>query len=85
MRGRAELQSGAVLLLVSAAGLVVLRVWESGSPAAAAGTVFTGRGFSSGVIDIMLVGVFAIGVMLVVLGAVLWLIQRARDSRTKAV
>jgi hypothetical protein len=35
------------------------------------------------VVAIMLVGVFAIGALLLVLGSILWLIQRARDVRTR--
>lgn len=49
MKGRAELQSGAVLLLVGAAGLVLLRLWGSSPTPTGTGTVFTAHGFVSSV------------------------------------
>lgn len=83
MRGRSELQAGAVMVIVGAVGLGLLRVWANGFAAAAPGTAFTGHGFASAVIAIMLVGVLAIGVVLVLLGGLLWLIQRSRNARER--
>lgn len=83
-RGRAELQSGSILLLLSGLGLVALWLWGSGFVSADPLTVFTGNGFASAVIGIMLVGVFAIGLILLAVGAILWLRQQIRDERRRA-
>ena len=80
MRGRPELQSGAILLLIGGAGLLALRVWGSSATPAGATTVFTANGFVSAVTGIMLGGVAVIGGLLVVLGTILWLVARAREA-----
>jgi hypothetical protein len=84
MRGWAELQSGTILLLGSGLGLVALWLWNSGFAPAGPETVFTGHGFASAVVAIMLVGVFAIGLILLALGAVLRLVERIQDDRRRA-
>lgn len=80
VRGRAELTAGSVLLLAGAIGLIVLAVWDSTAAPVAPGTVFTSHGFVSAIIAIMLVGMVGIGLILVVLGALVWLVQRWRGS-----
>jgi hypothetical protein len=80
VRGRAELQAGGVLLLVGALGVVALMAWDSAAAPVTPGTVFTGRGFASAIVAIILVGVVALGLVLVVLGALVWLVQRWRGS-----
>jgi hypothetical protein len=84
VKGTAELRGGAVMLLVSAVGLTMLWLWGSSPSPSAAGVVFTSHGFVSVVAGFMLVGAFAIGAILVVLGAILWLIQRNRDARLRS-
>jgi hypothetical protein len=81
MKGRAELQSGTVLLLVGAAGLVLVRLWGSSPEATGPGTVFATLGFASAVATIILIGVAVIGAGLLLLGTVLRLIERSRDAR----
>lgn len=83
MKGAPELQGGVVMLLVGAAGLAVLWLWGGSASPAGTGTVFTSHGFVSAVAGFMFVGVFAIGAALIVLGGVLWLIQRMRDAKTR--
>jgi len=80
MRGRPELQSGAILLLIGGAGLFALRVWGSSATPAGTNTVFTANGFVSAITGIMLGGVAVIGGLLVALGTVLWLVARAREA-----
>jgi small-conductance mechanosensitive channel len=70
------------MLLVAIAGLALLWLWGSSPSPSAAGVVFTAHGFVSAVAGFMFIGVFAIGVGLIVLGAVLWLVQRTRDARS---
>jgi hypothetical protein len=83
MKGRAELQSGAVLLLVGAVGLVLLGLWGSSPTPTGAGTVFTAHGFVSAVATIMLLGVLVIGAGLLLLGGILRLVQHRREARTR--
>ena len=83
MRGRAELQSGAILLLGSAVALAVLKKLGTSPSPTGIGIVFTGQGFVTAVVAIILIGVFAIGALLLALGFILWLSQRARDTRTR--
>ena len=85
MRGRAELQSGAVLLLVGAVGLVALRLWTSGFAALDSTTVFTSQNFASSVVAIMLAGVLTIGVLLVLLGLGLKVAQGIQDERRSRI
>lgn len=85
MRGRAELQSGAALLLVGAVGLVALRLWTSGFAALDPTTVFTSQSFASSVIAIMLAGVLTIGVLLVLLGVGLRVAQSIQDERRSKI
>lgn len=82
MKGRAELQSGAVMLLVGAVGLVALRQWGSSPTPTGTGSVFTAHGFVSAVGTIVLIGVLAIGAGLLVLGGILRLIwlNRTRND-----
>ena len=80
VRGRAELKGGGVLLLAGALGVVALMAWDSAAAPVTPGTVFTGHGFASAIVAIMLVGVVALGLVLVVLGALVWLVQRWRGS-----
>jgi hypothetical protein len=83
MKGRAELQSGAVLFLVGAVGLALLRLWGTSPRPTGAGTVFTANGYVSAVATIVLLGVLVIGAGLLVLGGILRLVQRSRDARMK--
>jgi hypothetical protein len=83
MKGRAELQSGAVLLLAGALGLAFLRLWGSSPTPTGTGTVFTAYGFVSAVATIMLLGVVVIGAGLLVLGGILRLVQHMREVRTR--
>jgi hypothetical protein len=80
MRGSAELRGGFVMVLVAAVGLTILWLWGSSPSPSAAGVVFTSHGFVSVVAGFMLVGVFAIGASLILLGAILRLVQRVRDA-----
>jgi hypothetical protein len=83
MRGRAELQSGVVLVLVGAVGLALLELLHI-SPTPSGADVFTGQGFISAVAAIILIGVLVIGIGLLLLGGILRLIQRRRDERTQS-
>jgi len=86
VKGRAELQSGAILVLVSVVGLVALRLWTSGlAPLDPTTTVFTSQNFASSVIVIMLAGVLAIGVLLVLLGVALRVTQSIQDERRSKI
>ena len=80
VRGQPELRAGGVLLLVGALGLIALSIWDGTAPPVDPAVAFTGHGFVSAVVAIMLVGVVAIGAVLLVLGALLWLIQKMRGS-----
>lgn len=71
--GAAETESGAVLVAIGVLGLLFLRYWGGGSSSVAAGY--------SIVVGFMFAGVLVIGACLVLLGGVLWLIQRSRDKR----
>jgi hypothetical protein len=81
MKGGSELQSGAVLLLGSLLGFAALAIWGSSASPSGVGVVFTRGGFASAVAAIMLAGVFVIGAVLLALGAVLWIIGRAREAK----
>ena len=85
MRGRAELQSGAVLLLVSVVGFAAVRLWTSGFARLDPTPVFAGQNFASSVISILLAGVLAIGVLLVLLGVALRVVQRIQDERRSKI
>ena len=66
-----------------AMGLAAVKLWGSSPVPAGTGNVFTGMGFASFIVALMLIGVACIGIVLSVLGAVLWRIGRARDERMK--
>lgn len=84
MAGRAELQGGAVMLLVGVVGLAALRIWGTGATPTGTGNVFTAHGFVSAVSGFMFVGVAVIGALLIALGAVLRVVQRAREAKRES-
>ena len=84
MRGRSELQAGAVMVLGSTAALLALRAVGTSPSPSGSGVVFTGQGFVTAVTAIVLFGILAVGALLLLLGVVLWFIQRAQDARIRA-
>ncbi|MDR3687475.1 MAG: hypothetical protein P4L93_11020 [Coriobacteriia bacterium] len=74
------------MLLVGAVGLVALRLWTSGfAPLDPTTTVFANQNFASSVIAIMLVGVFAVGLLLVLLGVAIRVTQRILAERRSKI
>ena len=76
-RGKPELTAGAVLTILGVLGFLVLCVWGSPTTSPDPYTAFTTHGFATAVSAILLAGTLTVGIVLLVIGVILRLVQRA--------